>query len=123
MVGLNWIPIGYGAIMAGIDVFMLSIIKLVSNNPSRFLKWMVIPTVVYAIQPWIFLNSLRFESLIVMNLMWDLLSDIFVTGVGFLYFKEKIGPYKTLGVILSFVSIVLMSLQDGNWEDFLPFTK
>ncbi len=123
MVGLNWIPIGYGAIMAGIDVFMLSIIKLVSNNPSRFLKWMVIPTVVYAIQPWIFLNSLRFESLIVMNLMWDLISDILVTATGFLYFKEKIGPYKTLGVILSFVSIVLMSLQDGNWEDFLPFTK
>ncbi len=123
MVSLNWIPVGYGALMASIDVFMLSITKIISANPSRFLKWMVIPTIIYAIQPWIFLSSLRFESLIVMNLMWDLISDILVTATGFLYFKEKIGPYKTLGVILSFVSIVLMSLQDGNWEDFLPFTK
>lgn len=121
MVSLNWVPIGYGALMAGIDVFMLSIIKLISGNPSRFFKWMILPTIIYAIQPWIFLSSLRFESLIVMNLMWDLISDVLVTATGFLYFKEKIGPYKTLGVILSFVSIVLMSLQDGEWEDFLPF--
>lgn len=123
MTSINLIPIAYGALMAGIDVFMLSIIKAVSINPSRFLKWMVLPTIIYAVQPWIFLSSLRFESLIVMNLMWDLISDILVTATGFLYFKEKLGPYKTLGVILSFVSIVLMSLQDGNWEDFLPFTK
>lgn len=120
MVNLNWVPIAYGALMAGIDVFMLSVIKTVSGNPSRLLKWMVIPTLVYALQPWIFLSSLRFESLIVMNLMWDLISDVLVTATGFLYFKEKIGPYKTLGVILSFVSIVLLSLEDGNWEDFLP---
>lgn len=123
MVSLNLIPVAYGALMASIDVFMLSIIKTVSGNPSRFFRWMVIPTLIYAIQPWIFLSSLRFESLIVMNLMWDLISDVLVTATGFLYFKEKIGPYKTLGVILSFVSIVLLSLQDGEWEDFLPFTR
>lgn len=119
MVSLNWVPVAYGLLMAGIDVFMLSIIKSISVN-SRFLKWMIVPTVIYALQPWIFLSSLRFESLIVMNLMWDLISDILVTATGFLYFKEKIGPYKTLGVILSFVSIVLLSIEDGNWEDFLP---
>lgn len=118
---INWIPIAYGAVMASIDVFMLGIIKIISKDTSRFLKWMVLPTIIYALQPWIFLSSLRFESLIVMNLMWDLISDVLVTATGFLYFKEKIGPYKTLGVILSFVSIVLLSLEDGKWEDFLPF--
>jgi drug/metabolite transporter (DMT)-like permease len=123
MLSINWIPLAYAAVMGSIDVFMLGIIKSISLNPSRFLKWMVIPTIIYAVQPWIFLSSLRFESLIVMNLMWDLISDILVTATGFLYFKEKIGPYKTLGVMLSFASIVLMSMQDGNWEDFLPFTK
>ena len=118
---INWIPIVYGATMASIDVFMLGLIKTISGNASLYLRWMIVPTVIYALQPWIFLSSLRFESLIVMNLMWDLISDILVTATGFLYFKEKIGPYKTLGVILSFVSIVLLSLEDGNWEDFLPF--
>ena len=123
MTGVNWIPIAYGAVMASIDVFMLGIIKTISGDVPRFIRWMILPTVIYALQPWIFLSSLRFESLIVMNLMWDLISDILVTATGFLYFKERIGPYKTLGVILSFVSIVLMSIQDGKWEDFLPFTR
>ena len=109
--------------MASIDVFTFSITKTISENRSRFLRWMILPTILYAIQPWILLSTLRFESLIVMNLMWDLISDILVTATGFFYFKEKIGPYKTLGVILSFVSIVLMSLQDGEWEDFLPFSR
>ena len=121
MVSINWVPIAYGAVMAGIDVFMLSLIKVVSVSGMKMIKWMILPTLIYALQPWIFLSSLRFESLIVMNLMWDLISDVLVTATGFLYFKEKIGPYKTLGVILSFVSIVLLSLEDGNWEDFLPF--
>jgi drug/metabolite transporter (DMT)-like permease len=123
MVSLNWVPIGYGLLMASIDVFMLGLIKIISKDAFRFLKWMVVPTLIYALQPWIFLSSLRFESLIVMNLMWDLISDVLVTATGFLYFKERIGPYKTLGVILSFVSIILMSIQDGNWEDFIPLTK
>jgi drug/metabolite transporter (DMT)-like permease len=123
MVSFNWLSLGYAAFMASIDVITLSSIKAISANQARFFKWMVIPTLLYAIQPWIFLNSMRFESLIVMNLMWDLMSDILVTVTGFLYFKEKLGPYKTLGVILSFVSIILMSLQDGEWEDFLPFIR
>jgi drug/metabolite transporter (DMT)-like permease len=123
MVSINWVPVGFSALMASIDVFTFSITKTISDNRSRFLKWMILPTILYAIQPWIFLSSLRFESLIVMNLMWDLMSDVLVTATGLLYFKEKLGPYKTLGVILSFVSIVLMSLEDGKWEEFLPLTR
>jgi drug/metabolite transporter (DMT)-like permease len=120
MVRLEYTPLLYGLLMAGIDVFMLGTIKTVSSAPTKLIRWMAIPTLIYALQPWIFLSSLKYESLIVMNLMWDLISDILVTFVGLVYFREKLGPYKTLGVILSFVSITLLSLQDGNWEDFLP---
>ena len=101
--------------MAGIDVFMLSLVKLI-NKDSRLLRWMIAPTLVYAIQPWIFLQSLSFESLTVMNLMWDVISDVLVTLVGLLYFKETIGIYKVIGVVLSFVSITLLSLEDGPWR-------
>lgn len=123
MVRFEYTPLLYGLVMAGIDVFMLSIIKSVSTAPAKFIRWMVLPTLIYALQPWIFLSSLKYESLIVMNLMWDVLSDVLVTFVGLVYFREKIGPYKTLGVILSFVSITLLSMEDGNWEDFLPIIQ
>ena len=119
MVQFEWTPLAFGTVMAGIDVFMLGIIKTVSLNQSKLLRWMVIPTIAYAIQPWIFLQSLKFESLIVMNLMWDLISDVLVTLFGFFYFKEQLGPYKTIGVVLSLFSMALMSITDGTWEDFL----
>jgi multidrug transporter EmrE-like cation transporter len=109
------IPLKFGFIMATVDVLMLSIVKKVSLD-SRILRWMILPTIIYAIQPWIFLQSLQYESLIIMNLMWDLISDILVTLTGLIFFKESIGPYKLIGVILSFISITLMSLDDGPWK-------
>ena len=115
----EWTALAFGTAMASVDVIMLGIIKSVSLNQSKLLRWMIIPTIAYAIQPWIFLQSLKFESLIVMNLMWDLISDILVTLVGFFYFKERLGPYKSIGVALSILSILLMSITDGTWEDFL----
>jgi drug/metabolite transporter (DMT)-like permease len=112
---LNTISLQFGFLMATIDVLMLSVVKQVSLD-SRIMRWMVIPTIAYAIQPWIFLQSLQFESLIIMNLMWDILSGVLVTLVGLIFFKETIGAYKLGGVLLSFVSIALMSLEDGPWK-------
>lgn len=101
--------------MASIDAIMLFVVKNVSLE-SKLLRWMILPTVFYAMQPWIFLQSLRYESLIVMNLMWDVISSILITLTGLIYFKESIGIYKVGGLLLSFVAIILMSLEDGSWK-------
>lgn len=119
MLTITWIPLAYGTVMAIFDVMMLSSVKMISLHQAQLLKWMIVPTLIYAVQPWIFLKSLQFETLIVMNLLWDLMSNILVTIVGFLYFKERLGPYKTIGVILSFISVIFLSIEDGKWEDFL----
>jgi multidrug transporter EmrE-like cation transporter len=108
----NFVPLGFGIIMAIIDVLMISLTKLISKD-TRLLRWMIVPTLIYAVQPWIFLKALSYETLVVMNLLWDVLSDVLVTFVGMWFFKEKIGIYKLMGVMLSFVSITLLSLEDG----------
>jgi multidrug transporter EmrE-like cation transporter len=111
---IDWIPLGFGLLMASIDVFMLGLIKSISLDGARMMRWMVIPTLLYAIQPWIFLESLKFESLVAMNLMWDVLSDVLVTLLGFIYFGEKVGPLKRIGVVLSLVSVFLLASSDGD---------
>lgn len=121
MVKFEWIPIAFGTLLATLDVIMMGIIKTVSKDKAKLIRWMILPTLSYALTPWIFLTALKFESMVIMNLMWDLVSDVLVTLSGFFYFKEQIGPYKTIGVALSFVALALMSLEDGKWEDFLSF--
>jgi len=107
-------PFMYGLFMAIIDVIMLGILKLISTGAIKNIWWMVLPTFVYALQPWIFLQSLRVETMIVMNLLWDLISDILVTANGLIYFKEKISHTKMIGVLVSIFGIYLMSCEKSE---------
>ena len=102
------IPLLLGGSMAVIDVIILSLLKLISIGSIKNMLWMIIPTIVYSIQPWIFLKSLQFESLTVMNLLWDMMSDVLVTIVGLFLFKEQLTIRKLCGVGLSFISIYLL---------------
>jgi multidrug transporter EmrE-like cation transporter len=97
-----------GLIMAFIDVISLSLLKAISLGWLKNILWMIIPTAIYSLQPWVFLKSLQFESLTSMNLIWDMLSDVLVTLVGLFYFKESLTIKKMCGVGLSFISIYLL---------------
>jgi multidrug transporter EmrE-like cation transporter len=108
----NRIPLQFGLSMALIDATMLSLVKYITTQKGHF-GWLILPMVVYMVQPLLFYVSLQYETLTVMNLLWDVISDLLITTIGLLIFKETIGPYKKAGVILSFLSITLMSLNDG----------
>jgi len=102
------VPLLYGVYMASIDTLMLGFIKAIS------LGWfpntaMFIPTVIYALQPWFFSAALKYETMVVMNLLWDVLSDVMVTASGILFFKEKVTRTKLIGVFLAIVSVFLMT--------------
>lgn len=101
-------PLVYGTYMATVDVFMLGILKAINLGwVSKSLIFL--PTLIYAMQPWVFLKSLSYESLTVMNLLWDVLSDVLVTMEGLFFFQEKVSRTKMLGVGLSLISIFLLS--------------
>jgi hypothetical protein len=109
---LAWRALLYGTAMALIDTGMLGLVKEISTDGVKSLAFMVIPSIVYAIQPWIFLSALKYESLIVMNLMWDLLSDVLVTLLGLFYFGEKISRIRLMGLLLGMVSLSLLAYKE-----------
>ena len=104
---LNMETLAYGLGMGTIDATVFPIVKYVSMGLNPI--WMIIPMVVYAFIPLILLKSLQKETLTVMNLTWDLSSDILVTMLGLFYFNEKLSSTKLLGVLLSFISIALLT--------------
>ena len=113
MTGLNLIPLGFAGLMAMIDAFALSLLKKISTKALSF-SFIPIAMLIYAIQPFIFLESLNFESMTVMNILWDLSSDIIVTFIGIFVLGEKIGFRKAVGIVLSFVAIYLFTFEDGH---------
>ena len=96
-----------------IDALALSLLKKISTKVLSF-SFMPIAALIYAIQPFIFLESLNFESMTVMNLLWDLTSDIFVTFIGIFVLGEQIGFRKSIGIVFSFIAIYLFTFDDGH---------
>jgi multidrug transporter EmrE-like cation transporter len=106
---IRWKTISHGTAMAIIDTIVLSALKAKALGLFDGL-WVVLGAmVVYAFQPLIFFSSLKSETMTVMNLYWDLASDVLVTFVGLFMFKEELSPRRMLGVALSFVSLCLLS--------------
>lgn len=115
MVALNFntlIPLFYGVLMALNDVLTFSIVKYISLGTLKSFFWKLLPMYLYSLQPFILLRAMRYESLTVMNLMWNLLSDILVTALGLFFFREQIGSTKLIGVLMAVVALALMRGED-----------
>jgi multidrug transporter EmrE-like cation transporter len=80
---------------------------------------MLIPTLLYAASPFILLTALRKETLTIMNLVWDLSSDLMVTFIGLVVFAEKISAIKMLGICFSFIGLILMGWESEAVNGFL----
>lgn len=106
---LNLVPIAFASLMAFIDTFVLSGLKKYSTGDHTYGIAVPIGMLVYSLQPLIFLHSLRYESMTVMNILWDIMSDLYVTLIGLFYFKERLSTLKMLGLSFAFVAITLLS--------------
>lgn len=114
---INWRTLGFGVGFGLLDSIALPIIKTVHNGAS--LSWMLLPVLLYAASPFIFLKALETETLTIMNLVWDLTSDLVVTFIGLIIFAERITPVKMLGIFFSFIALVLMTYDGDGWNDYL----
>lgn len=103
------IPLAFASLMALIDTFVLSGLKKYSAGDHSYGLAIPIGMLIYSLQPLLFLQSLRYESMTVMNILWDIMSDLSVTLIGLIYFKERLTPLKMLGLSFAFVAIVLLS--------------
>ena len=103
-------PLAYGSTMAGIDAFAFSLVKAIHIGWVKE-YFLFIPVLMYSIQPLILYSSLNYETVAVMNFIWDLFSDIFLTIISIFVFRERISSVKMLGIFFAFVSLILL-----NWN-------
>ena len=96
-----------GIILALLDTVSLPLLKQAYLHKNNV--FLTIGIFIGICQKFIFYNSMKYSSLTVMNVLWDLLSDVFVSLFGIFIFKENISTRKLIGIAISFVSIYLMN--------------
>lgn len=110
----NLTGLGWGGLMALTDSIVLSLLKAYNIGWIQWNGVILISMLVYSIQPLIFLESLKGNGLTIMNLLWDVMSDVIVTCIGLFYFSEKLTSIKKVGVSLSIISVILLSWKDDD---------
>ena len=103
----NWTTLFYGTLLASVDIVMMPIAKWVSKG-TLSVSWMALASLIYALDPWIFLKSLSGETMMIMNMVWNMTSNIVIVGIGYILFSERVSMVKSIGIVLSFISILLM---------------
>jgi multidrug transporter EmrE-like cation transporter len=111
---LNLIPMTFALAMASIDAIVLGGLKEYSLGNLNWSLMVPIGMLIYSLQPLLFLQSLKYETMTIMNILWDITSDVIVSIVGLFYFKEGLTPLKKLGLSLAFIAIVLLSYDSIN---------
>ena len=91
------------------DVFNLGLLKMLRTGKITNQAWIGLPTVLYACQPLIFFFGLGHTSMTVLNLLWDVLSDILVTASGIFYFKEQISMKKYIGIAFGILAVTFLA--------------
>ena len=92
----------YGLLIA----FILAINDVISFGIAKltFLKtysigWLIVPVILYGLQLPLFYYGLKFSSMSILNISWNLISNILVTLIGFFYFKEQVDNIEMVGLI------------------------
>jgi len=112
--GFSVLPIAFGVVMAALDLVMMSTIKQVGTGSLPMRTGLPFATLVYALEPFIFLQAMKTtgEGLAVVNLVWNLASDIMVTLMGVIWFGEKLHGTRWIAVGMSLVALALFAYTD-----------
>lgn len=112
--GFNTLPVMFGTCMAIVDIFMMSATKMVSKGTLSTTFGIPLSVGLYAMEPLIFLKAMKYEGMVVTNLVWNLMSNIIVTLQGVLVFGESIKGLRWLGICMSLLSLGLLAYTDDD---------
>ena len=112
--GFNTLPILFGTCMAIVDIFMMSVTKMVSIGSISSSVGVPLAISLYAMEPLIFLRAMKYEGMVVPNLVWNLMSNIIVTLQGVLVFGETIKGLRWLGISMSLLSLSLLAYTNDH---------
>jgi len=101
-------PLLMGTIMAFVDLLILGMLKARYNQKIKTNWVFLLAFIIYGLQPLLFYKALSFSNMTIMNIIWDLTSDILVAIMGYFVFKETLTPKQKIGFGFGLISLFLL---------------
>ena len=86
--------------------------KISLNELSN--NWLYLVYILYGFQMIIFYYGLKIGPMSVLNLTWNLISNILITIIGIYYFKENISHLETWGILFALFALFLFVISKFN---------
>ena len=100
-----------GLILSLNDILSFALTKKYYLKEVGIALGLYLPMILYSLQIPLFYYGLRTTTMTVLNITWNLFSNILVTLMGIFYFKEKFNGLKLLAIVMGISSIMLFSLD------------
>ena len=110
---MTFIPYLYALYLASVDALVMPLLKAKRIGMLTGTWTLPLASVIYAMQPLVFYQSLSLESMTIMNILWDVISDILVAVIGIFVFGESLTKIQMIGLVFSLVGITLLGYKDG----------
>ena len=101
--------IAFGLLLTFNDIINMSIVKQITLG-NLVISWLPIAYILYGLQMLIFYKGLHVTQMSVLNLTWNLFSNIIITMIGIYYFKENINNIESYGLFFAFFALFLFGL-------------
>ena len=111
MITKNLIGLLVGFILSMSDALGLSIIKDLSIGRFTNNLWMIIPTLIYGLAPLIAYIGIKHYSITIINIIWDMSSDIVITLIALFIFREHLSKVKTVALFMAFIALFLLTYE------------
>jgi len=96
----------YGIMLASNDVINMSILKNISIGLLAQ-NWLYLAYFLYGFQMIIFSKGIKVTGMSVLNLTWNLISNLVITVIGLYYFNENITYLEKWGILFAMFALVL----------------
>jgi len=99
----------YGLALASNDVINMSIVKNISIGILTQ-NWLYLAYILYGFQMIVFYKGMQVTGMSVLNLTWNLISNVVITLIGLYYFKENITHLEIWGILFAIFALFLFGL-------------
>lgn len=96
------------AAMAGIDVVMMTLLKLAKNGVIAPIVALPVAILLYGAEPLLFFSAISLKGIGIINALWDSISTVMIAVLGVAVFGEKLSVSQWIGIVFCVIGIILV---------------